>query len=198
MPSKLHQSKIRWAVLAAALTMCASLPADEPDDGSAKRSLAGQMCPSGSFVIGFDAAGDIVCSERCMSDCQAGAAGADTAPAATAATAATAAVAGTPTAATAAAAGAAEPDTGPVISEIQPDSVLYGTRELRLTILGAGFNADSLVEFAGTTYTPTVNQEGTRLEVTLATRKLTIGRYAVTVANGPELKSTLGKALVVY
>jgi hypothetical protein len=192
MPSKLHQSKIRWAVLAAALTMCASLPADEPDDGSAKRSLAGQMCPSGSFVIGFDAAGDIVCSERCMSDCQAGAAGADTAPAATAA------VAGTPTAATAAAAGAAEPDTGPVISEIQPDSVLYGTRELRLTILGAGFNADSLVEFAGTTYTPTVNQEGTRLEVTLATRKLTIGRYAVTVANGPELKSTLGKALVVY
>ena len=207
MPSKLQQSKIRWAVLAAALTMCASLPADEPDDGSAKRSLAGQMCPSGSFVIGFDAAGDIVCSERCMSDCQAGAAGADTAPAGTAAvaatavtaaTAATAAVAETPTAATAAAAGVAEPDTGLVISEIQPGSVLYGTRELRLTILGAGFNADSLVEFAGTTYTPTVNQEGTRLEVTLATRKLTIGRYAVTVANGPELKSTLGKALVVY
>ena len=76
--------------------------------------------------------------------------------------------------------------------------MLYGTRELRLTILGAGFNADSVVEFAGNTYTPTVNQEGTRLEVTLATRKLTIGRYAVTVANGPELKSTLGKALVVY
>jgi len=60
MLSKLHQSKTRLAVLAAALTMCASLPAAEPDDGSAKRTLAGQMCPSGSFVIGFDAAGDIV------------------------------------------------------------------------------------------------------------------------------------------
>ena len=195
MLSKLHQSKTRLAVLAVALTICAALPAAEPGDGSAKRSLAGQMCPSGSFVIGFDAAGDIVCSERCMTDCQPGATGTDTASKETAAApaaAATAAVAGSPTIA------AAAPGAGPVISEIEPTSVLYGTPELRLTILGTGFNADSVVVFAGTTYDPTVNQEGTRLEVTLATRKLAMGRYAVTVSNGSELKSTHGKALVVY
>jgi hypothetical protein len=75
---------------------------------------------------------------------------------------------------------------------------LYGTRELALTVLGTGFNADSVVIFAGTTYTPSVNQDGTRLEVMLATRNLTMGRYAVTVSNGPEQKSTLKKALVVY
>ena len=50
----------------------------------------------------------------------------------------------------------AAPGAGPVISEIEPTSVLYGTPELRLTILGTGFNADSVVVFAGTTYDPTV------------------------------------------
>jgi hypothetical protein len=188
----------RCAVLAAALFFSTSLPAAEPGDGAAKHALAGQMCPNGSFVIGFDAAGNIVCSQGCAADCQPGAAvsGAQQAeaaatPAVAAATAATA----TPAAPTAA---VSTTTSGPVISEIEPTSVLYGTRELALTVLGTGFNADSVVIFAGTTYTPSVNQDGTRLEVMLATRNLTMGRYAVTVSNGPEQKSTLKKALVVY
>jgi hypothetical protein len=197
----------RCAVLAAALFFSTSLPAAEPGDGAAKHALAGQMCPNGSFVIGFDAAGNIVCSQGCAADCQPGAAvsGAQQAeaaatPAVAAATAATAAPAATAATATPAAPTAAVSTTtsGPVISEIEPTSVLYGTRELALTVLGTGFNADSVVIFAGTTYTPSVNQDGTRLEVMLATRNLTMGRYAVTVSNGPEQKSTLKKALVVY
>ena len=79
-----------------------------------------------------------------------------------------------------------------------PSSVLYGTRELTITVLGSGFSADSMIEFAGTTYTPSVNPEGTRLEATVATRDLTMGRYAVTVSNGSGVKTTLKKALVVY
>ena len=76
--------------------------------------------------------------------------------------------------------------------------MLYGTRELTITVLGSGFTADSVIEFAGTTYTPSVNPEGTRLESMIGTRDLAMGRYAVTVTNGSGLKTTLKKALVVY
>ena len=76
--------------------------------------------------------------------------------------------------------------------------MLYGTRELTITVLGSGFSAESVIEFAGTTYTPSVNAEGTRLEATVVTRDLTMGRYAITVSSGSGLKTTLKKALVVY
>jgi len=207
MLSNPHFSISRCAVLTAALVFCTSLPASEPQDGAVKHALAGQMCPSGSFVTGFDAAGNIVCSQGCATDCQPGAAvsgaqqaAAVTTPAVAAATAATAAPAASAATATPAASTAAvsAATAGPVISEIEPTSVLYGTRELALTVLGTGFNADSVVVFAGTTYTPSVNQDGTRLEVTVATRNLAMGRYAVTVSNGPERTSTLKQALVVY
>ena len=84
---------------------------------------------------------------------------------------------------------------GLVISDVEPSSVLYGTRELTITVLGSGFSADSMIEFAGTTYTPSVNHEGTRLEATVATRDLTMGRYAITVTSGSGVKTTLKKAL---
>ena len=41
--------------------LVSSLAAAELEAGN--KALAGQMCPGGSFVIGFDSEGDIVCSE---------------------------------------------------------------------------------------------------------------------------------------
>ena len=199
-------AKISHLTLAAAFMIGSSLAMAEPGQQGGNRSLAGQMCPSGSFVIGFDAAGDIVCSQGCTTDCRpeaaqraeaaANPAVAAAASAPAAATAPAAVVA--PATAVAAAPAVSATATGPVIAEIAPSSVLYGTRELAMTIVGTGFNAGSVIEFAGRTYTPSVNQEGTRLEATVATRNLAMGRYAVTVSNGPGQKSTLGKALVVY
>lgn len=112
-----------------------------------------------------------------------------------AAVAGTAAVAAetAPTAPVAAAAAA-----GLLISDIEPSSVVYGTRELAITILGSGFDAQSVIEFAGKTYIPEVNPAGTRANVTLTTRNLTLGSYAVTVSNPSGEKKTLKKALVVY
>lgn len=93
---------------------------------------------------------------------------------------------------------AAAAAAGLLISDIEPFSVVYGTRELAITILGSGFDAQSVIEFAGKTYIPEVNPEGTRANVTLTTRNLTLGSYAVTVSNPSGEKKTLKKALVVY
>lgn len=161
--------------------LASSLAAADLEAGN--KALAGQMCPGGSFVIGFDSAGDIVCSEP-----------ADNGVVKTGEIAAASAAASAPAAASAATASAASP----VISDVEPSSVLYGTRELTITVLGSGFSAESVIEFAGTTYTPSVNAEGTRLEATVVTRDLTMGRYAITVSSGSGLKTTLKKALVVY
>ena len=127
------------------------------------------MCPSGSFVIGFDSAGDIVCSEPVGN----GDVNTEEIAPPSAATAPAAASAPAPApAATAAAPVDAASAAGPLISDIEPSSVLYGTRELTITVLGSGFSAESAIEFAGgTTYTPSVNAEGTRLEATVATRQ---------------------------
>lgn len=208
--------KLPHAALAVALIFANTLAAAEPATGSS--ALAGQMCPGGSFVIGFDASGDIVCSETCgngvvnageacddgnrlngdgCSDaCQpeppltgAEQAAIAVAPAAAAQAASTASAMPAPSAA---------PDTGPVISDIEPSSVLYGTREFALVVIGTGFTADSVIEFAGARYTPSVDPDGTRLEVTLAAGNLAMGRYAVTVSNGAGQKATLKRALVVY
>jgi hypothetical protein len=177
--------------------LVSSLAAAKLEAGN--KALAGQMCPSGSFVIGFDSAGDIVCSEPGGNGAKNPGKIAAASTAAAATPEAPAAEAPPPAAAsTAAAPAVATPAAGPVISDVEPSSVLYGTRELTITVLGSGFSADSMIEFAGTTYTPSVNPEGTRLEATVATRDLTMGRYAVTVSNGSGVKTTLKKALVVY
>ena len=55
-----------------------------------------------------------------------------------------------------------------------------------------------MVLFEGSTYQPTVNPAGTELEVTLSTRRLALGNYAIKVSNGPGEVLTRKKALVVY
>jgi len=204
--------RARWtrfilAAILAFLTPCGAMAAEQPASGNP--TLAGQMCPAGSYVIGFDSAGNIVCSkvcgngvldageacddgnaeagDGCSPACQSEAARTDTATAVVAAEAA--AVAGPRPQPT---------SEGPVITDVEPSSVVYGARETTVTISGSGFNANSVIVFAGTTYTPMVNADGTLLQATLATSRLTIGRYALTVSNGPGQENTLKKALVVY
>lgn len=213
-------ARFTLAAVFAFLTSGSASAAEQPGPGNL--SLAGQMCPAGSYVIGFDSAGNIVCSDVCGNGvldageacddgnteagdgcspaCQSEVADGDTAAAAVAGGTAAAAVAGETRAA---APDAVEPQPqptseGPVIMDVEPSSVVYGTRETTVTISGSGFNSDSVVVFAGTTYTPRVNADGTRLEATLVTSRLTIGRYALTVSNGPTQENTMKKALVVY
>jgi cysteine-rich repeat protein len=201
--------KLSCAAFAAALMFGNTLALAEPETGTGSSALAGQMCPGGSYVIGFDAAGDIVCSEACGNGVvNAGEACddgnrlngdgcSDACQPETSVTGGKQAVAAVAPAAAAAPAAPAT-STEPAISDIEPSNVLYGTRELALVVIGSGFTADSVIEFAGARYTPSVNPQGTRLEVTLATRNLAMGRYPVTVSNGAGQKATLKRALVVY
>jgi len=220
MTDRASWTKLTVAAILAVLAPCGAAAAEQSGPGNP--SLAGQMCPAGSYVIGFDSAGNIVCSDTCGNGvldageaCDDGnsEAGDGCSPACrpetTQADAAAAAVAGGTAAAAvaggteAAAPDAAEPQPqpiseGPVITDVEPSSIVYGTRETAVTISGSGFNTDSVIVFAGSRYTPKVNANGTLLEATLVTSKLTIGRYALTVSNGPGQENTLKKALVVY
>jgi hypothetical protein len=76
--------------------------------------------------------------------------------------------------------------------------VVFGTRELTIKISGTGFNSATVVLFAGSTYQPTVNSTGTELQVTLPTRWLALGNYAIKVSNGSGEAVTKKKGLVVY
>jgi hypothetical protein len=166
---------------------------------------AGQMCAEGGYVIGFDSDSNIICSampstvvkpspeaaapvvsrsgDGCPPNCPAAASvgGSET-------------VSNTPVNQQGVSAGIA----APVISKIKPWSVVFGARETSITITGSGFNADTVVKFQGTSYTPSVNPAGTELVVTIATRDLAMGFYAISVSNGPELETTRPRALEVY
>ena len=62
-----------------------------------------------------------------------------------------------------------------------------------ITISGTGFLEDSTVVLKGKKYTPSVNQAGTQLLVTIPSRGLSIGPYAITVSNRPGMETTLKK-----
>jgi len=172
------------------------------------RPPAGQMCTDGAFVSGFDSDGNIICSvpggaglpatvatvEKandqddggCLQDC----------PNETGETG-TARVTVTMDKVVKNQVAAGN-ETKPVISDVKPSWIVFGARETALAIIGGGFNADSVVKFHGSTYEPSVNTEGTELRVTIATRELPIGRYAITVSNGDGLEVTQRRALEVY
>jgi len=181
----------------AALVSAFSASAAAADQVTTGRAPAGQVCPSGSFVTGFDDQGNIICGEIGSRGTAAPEEPADATVAAAAAAAVAApsvvpAESGTQT--------PSDRDATPAlaIGKVTPWSVPYGKPEVTLEISGTGFTADSVVIFQGERYVPSVDQTGTRLDVTIATRHLTMGAYPLTVSNGPETKATLKKALVVY
>ena len=216
------------ALFAAILIGIQFIPAAE---AQASGPPAGQRCPAGAYVIGFDPESNIICSGvcgngivdpgescddgntadgdgcsgRCLTESAAGAGeGAAAAAAVVAAPAAEPAPLDrteSPAAVVSSEAGqpaaVATPVT-PVIEDVEPGSVVYGTAELRIIVLGEGFSAESVVVFRGAQYPATVNPGGTELQTTLPTRGLLIGSYAVTVSNGPGLEYTLKKAIAVY
>ena len=211
---KLRLTPPALAAILAALALAGPGSMWPAESLAAAEPPAGQMCPRGSFVIGFDSESNIVCSQVCgngMLDpgesCDDGnlEAGDGCSPACRpeAAAAEPEAAAAAVVQAPAEPAAPAEPEAAsdaPVlaISDVEPSSVLFGTREATLTVIGAGFGPDSRILFEGSTYEPSVDPSGTRLTVTLPTRRLTIGNYAITVTDGAGGKSTLRKALVVY
>jgi cysteine-rich repeat protein len=175
----------------------------------AANAPAGQVCPQGSFVIGFDSDSNILCSETCGNgvlesgeECDDGnTASGDHCSATCQSENSTAvqreeAIAVEPS--SPAAAGTTPVLAQLVISKIKPSKALFGGREVTVTITGTGFTSETAVLFNGTTYTPSVKQAGTELQVTLPTRELAIGRYAITVSNGAGIEATVKRGLVVY
>jgi len=159
-----------------------SLTALGSSNSSAMRALAGQMCPNGSYVIGFDSEGKIVCAEACGNGAPNTDGDDEELAVETSAT---------------------DPGSlplipNPVISGVKPKSVVWGTSEVAITVIGTGFHEESVIIFEGSTYKPVVNQAGTRLEITIETANLIIGPYAMKVSNGSGLENTIKRALVVY
>jgi hypothetical protein len=187
MPFKLDAKLPCVAALVLACMAAGSLQADT-------RPPAGQMCPEGAYVRGFDASGNIVCS-------------AVTGAVPSKAPETRQGTTLEPVAETGASAAAAHPaksqpageaSGGPVISKIKPSGVVFGARETTIRIIGSGFTADSVVTFQGAAYTPTVNTAGTELRVTIETRDLPMGRYAITISNADGTATTKRRALEVF
>jgi cysteine-rich repeat protein len=174
---------------------------------------AGQKCPDGRNVIGFDAGGNIICSgdcgnlvlnagescddgntvsgDGCSAACQTEKVGgvvgvrepAYTAPAPVQ---------------SAPAAVAADAVQGPIITDVDPTNVVFGKSGVTVTIEGSGFDGTSVILFNGNRYQPTVDSTGTRLTFKLDTSDLIIGAYPITVLNGSGQEATRKRGLVIY
>jgi len=201
MPFKFEPKLPRVALIGLACLTTASLAADN-------RPPAGQMCPEGAYVIGFDAGSNIVCSvvagqlpaappeivhgaksgggDACPAGCTEEMHGATAAGDNEAADLAAEEQAGNPV------------DGGPVISDIKPPWVVFGARETTIRIIGSGFTAGTIVKFQDAVYSPSVNAAGTELRVTIATSDLPMGRYAITVSNADGMETTERRALEVF
>jgi cysteine-rich repeat protein len=186
-----------------------ALAADKPHSVTEIHPPAGQVCPWGSSVIGFDNESNILCSETCGNRilnngeaCDDGntmngdgcSAMCQSETSATVKSEEVIAVEPPPAPPASTAPSLAQP----VISKIKPSTVVFGSREVTVAIIGIGFTSETTVLFNGTSYKPSVNQAGTELKVTLATRQLAIGRHAVTVSNGDGMEITEKKGLTVF
>jgi cysteine-rich repeat protein len=206
--SKIEKALAGMTKTAASEAMEVSLSAQGSDNNPATQALAGQMCPNGSHVIGFDSAGNIICTEACGNGVLNSGEACDDGNTETgdgcSATCQSEAVdkkseKSAPIAQTIATnPGGSSSIPAPVISGVEPRSVVWGTSELEITVSGTGFYEGSIIIFDGSTYKPVVNQAGTQLNVTIGTSSLDIGPHAIKVSNGPGLENTRKRALAVY
>lgn len=198
-------------VLAAAVTVIflgsslAMPAAAKQKHNSEDRPPAGQRCPEGYYVIGFDAGSNIICSGECGNSvlntgeaCDDGNTASGDGCSATCQpdTIVRAAEPARETPAPEVDTTASVPD--PVISDIEPSAVVFGSSDVTVTILGAGFNETSVITFDGKSYATTVNSTGTQLIFKPETSHLSIGSYAITVSNESGLKVTRKRALAIY
>jgi cysteine-rich repeat protein len=189
---------------------------------SADDPPAGQMCPEGSFVIGFDAESNIICSATCGNrvlnegeSCDDGNTTAGDGCSAECLTETSAAVVKNPPppaqqpAAPAAqqvqappavpvAPNSATAVSAPIVTKIKPRTVVFQSREVKIAITGNGFNKNTTIVFSGQVIKPSVNPAGTELRVTLPTRDLAMGYHAITVSNGPGMETTVKRGLEVF
>ena len=208
MVSKSRLEKLVFAAIVAVCMIGSSPAAPDADIAPGNRPPAGQMCPNGSYVIGFDSEANIICNETrengvlypdetagdgnteigdsCSAKCPSEEV--DTGGAGEAIAAQT--ILTNP--------GSSPSIPAPVITAVKPSSVVYGTAEVTLTVSGVGFSTESVILFAESRYSPSVNQAGTRLDVMIPTRNLSIGSYAITVSNGPGMETTRKKALEIF
>jgi len=196
------------AVGVSASPLTAAAAAADASQEADLRPPAGQVCPGGHFVTGFDQRGNIICGEAAGNGAASSTATTATVIAAPASSsgseggsAAAAAVVASPAAASSAAtqsAGGPAAGAALTIEKVTPWSAPYGSREVDLVISGSGFAQDTVVVFRGETYKPSVDPSGTRLDVTVRTRDLAMGTYPLTVANNEDNRVTLKKGLVVY
>ena len=131
------------------------------------RPPAGQMCTEGSYVTGFDSEGNIICSVPGGTSLpvpvetaeQANNQGDDGCPAGCLEAAAD-------TVAEHEIVAADKPvkdevavvyEANPVISDVKPSWVVFGSRETSIAIIGTGFTAGSVVKFQDSAYSPSVN-----------------------------------------
>ena len=197
------------AIIMAFYGSCA-LAADTPHSMTELRPPAGQVCPQGSWVIGFDNESNILCSEACGNRVLNNGEACDDGNTTNGDGCSAMCQSETPVTVKREEVIAVEPPPAPpastahalaqpVISKIKPSTVVFGSREVTITISGSGFTSGTTVLFKGASYTPSsVNQAGTELNVTLATRQLTIGRHAITVSNGSGMEITKKKGLTVF
>lgn len=198
-----HLKQFVFAAIVATCMLDSSLAA-----WGSKKAPAGQKCPTGSYVIGFDSEANIICTEACGNgvlnpgeSCDDGnIESGDGCPAICRSEAAETGgiddgivVQAIPTDS-----GISPPATEPFIFDVKPSKLTFGSAELAITISGSGFHAGSVIIFQGTTYTPSVNHAGTQLKVTIPTGNLSIGPYRITVSNGPGLETTKRRALEIY
>jgi len=203
MAQKSQLKQFVFVAIVAACMMDSSLAA-----WGSKKAPAGQVCPTGSYVIGFDSEVNIICTEACGNgvlnpgeSCDDGnTESGDGCPATCRSEMVESGRANDETAAqaTATETGISPPATEPFISGVKPSKLTYGSAELAITISGSGFHAGTVIIFQGTTYTPSVNQAGTQLKVTIPTGDLSIGPYRITVSNGPGLETNKRRALEIY
>lgn len=169
---------------------------------------AGQTCPPGSYVIGFDSETNIICSgtcgdgvldkgEACDDGNREGGGGCSSNCQSEVLEPAETVVERTPQAIPIEADMSPDPDSL-AISDVTPSNLVFGTPELLIKVSGSGFQPGTVILFEGKEYKPRINQAGTLLEATIPTGDLSIGPYTIKVSNGPGKEVLLKRALEIY
>ena len=159
---------------------------------------AGQMCPEGAYVIGFDSESNIICASL-RNNAEDPGEVYDDVNIEVQDTTETQSV--RPKSVEQAV--LAEPVIVSrtqilTIADVEPPNVVFGKPRLAITVSGTGFNSDSVVIFEGSPYSTSVNSSGTRLEATITIGKLSIGAHPIKVSNGPGKEVILKKALEIF